>query len=151
MSRKDATEKDNNQIKEKKTPAQREKEEKENRLAALSGIVQEKIRDKENLENAASQIEVPDLTGKQVVHRKFGSGEILSCEGRVFHASFANGKKIRMQFPDAFDKEILTPGGDEDAAVFESICEKFRAIDDQKDALSRRIFEISVEKSKINL
>ena len=135
----------------KKTPAQREKEEKENRLAALDGIVKDKIHDKEILDNVAGQIEIPDISGKRVVHRKFGEGEILSTEGRFFKVTFVSGKQIKMQFPDAFDKGILTLSDPADEEMFEEICSQFRAIDQQKEDVNRRIYEISAEMSRINL
>lgn len=150
VSRKNTTDTGKNAAAVKKTPAQREKEEKENRLSALGGIVREKIRDKENLDFAADQIVLPDLAGKGVVHRKFGEGEILSCEGRVFRVSFKSGKNIRMQFPDAFDKGILEAGSEEDREMFEKICEQFRLIDSQKELVDKRIYEISAEMSRIN-
>lgn len=135
----------------KKTPAQREKEEKENRLAALDGIVKDKIHDKAILDDAAAQITLPDLVGKKVVHRKFGEGEILSADGRFFKVSFVSGKTIKMQFPDAFDKGILSVADPADQDMIEEICVQFRSIDSQKEIVDRRIHEISVEMSKINL
>lgn len=153
MTRKSTTDKgiEKNTTAVKKTPAQREKEEKENRLAALDGIIKDKIHDKEILDQAAGQIEIPEIAGRGVVHRKFGQGKILSSEGRFFKVAFAAGKTIKMQFPDAFDKGILEPEASEDHSFFEEICEQFRSIDTQKESVEKRIYEISAEMSRINL
>lgn len=136
----------------KKTPAQREKEEKENRLAALDDIIKGKLRDEQNLDEAAHHMEVSDIEGIKVTHRKFGKGEIVSSEGKFFHADFPEAEKnLKMQFPDAFDKGILTVDNSADAEKIEDICERFRSIDSQKEDVSKRIYEISAEMSKISL
>jgi len=151
VTRKSTTDKDAKNATVKKTPAQREKEEKENRLAALDGIVKDKIHDKAILDDAAGQIAVPDITGKGVVHRKFGQGEIQSADGRFFRVAFSSGKTIKMQFPDAFDKGILEVADSADREMIEEICAQFRSIDSQKEVVDRRIYEISAEMSRINL
>ena len=149
MNRKQPTEKAKSPAPVKKTPAQREKEEKENRLAALSRKVRDKMSDEKNIESAAEQIQTSDLAGMQVCHRKFGQGEIASCDGRIFKVDFSNVKSIRMQFP--VDTEILKPEREEDQDQFELICEQFRSIDSQKETVRKRIQEISAEMSRINL
>ena len=153
MTRKSTTDKgsEKNPTAIKKTPAQREKEEKENRLAALDGIVRDKIHDKEILDQAAGQIQIPDIAGKGVVHRKFGQGTIQSSEGRFFRVAFTSGKNIKMQFPDAFDRGILEVADPADQNIIEEICAQFRSIDSQKEDVNRRIYEISAEMSRINL
>ena len=153
MTRKSTSEKgsERNTTTVKKTPAQREKEEKENRLAALDGIVRDKIHDIEILDRAAGQLDIPDISGKKVIHRKFGQGEIVSSEGRFFKVFFSSGKTIKMQFPFAFDRGILEPAESEDLQLFEEICAQFRSIDTQKKDVDKRIYEISAEMSRINL
>ncbi len=72
----------------KKSPAQKEKENKENQLAALNRIKQDRLRDQDRLDDAARALDIPDITGTEVIHKKFGDGKVIESNGKYFVVKF---------------------------------------------------------------
>ena len=134
----------------KKTPAQKEKENKENKLAALDLIRRDRMRDKDRLDDAARALDIPDISGIDVIHRKFGEGKVIESAGKYFVVKFEN-KQIKMKFPDAFDKGILKLKNESDSETIDKICSMFRNLDNKKEEMDKRIYDISAEMSRINL
>ncbi|MDD7408962.1 MAG: hypothetical protein SOV71_00315 [Anaerovoracaceae bacterium] len=136
----------------KKTPAQKEKENKEKQLAALELMKKDRIREKAGLDDAAKALTVPDITGTEVIHKKFGGGKVTESNGKYFVAEFeGRPKPVKMKFPDAFDKGILTLKNEADSETIEKICEQFRNLDNRKEEMDKKIYDISAEMSRISL
>ncbi len=134
----------------KKTPAQREREEKEKILRMLSQKRQSVTAEHEKLVQEEKSLDLPDVTGFCFHHRKFGDGEVVSAAGRVFTIRF-NEKQIKMQFPDAFDRSILTVESEEQQKIVESICTKVRSHLKRESAAKNRMNELSTEMSNISI
>ncbi len=134
----------------KKTPAQREREEKERILRMLSQKRQSVSAEHEKLVQEEKSLELPDVTGFHFQHRKFGEGEVVSVSGRVFTIRF-NQKQIKMQFPDAFDRSILTVESEEQQEIVESICTRVRSHLKRESAAKERMNELSTEMSNISV
>lgn len=134
----------------KKSPAQKEKENKENQLAALNRIKQDRLRDQDRLDDAARALDIPDITGTEVIHKKFGDGKVIESNGKYFVVKFEK-KQMKMKFPDAFDKGLLQLKNDEDSETINKICSLFRNLDNRKEEMGKTIYDISAEMSRINL
>ena len=134
----------------KKSPAQKEKENKENQLAALNRIKQDRLRDQDRLDDAARALDIPDITGTEVIHKKFGDGKFIESNGKYFVVKFEK-KQMKMKFPDAFDKGLLQLKNDEDSETINKICSLFRNLDNRKEEMDKTIYDISAEMSRINL
>lgn len=62
----------------------------------------------ESLKQVQEEIEpLPDLTGEQVQHKKYGKGNVLECENGRMKIVFS-GKEVTFQYPQAFVNGFLT-------------------------------------------
>ncbi len=57
------------------------------------------------LERISAEINLPDITGEEVTHVKWGSGTIVTCSGNIIEVKFTDGVK-KLQYPDSINKFI---------------------------------------------
>ena len=81
------------------------------------------------------KIDLPNITGKQVCHKKFGVGSVLLCENGRIRVLFPV-KEMTFQYPQAFVNGFLTCGD-----IDETIYRKNGEID---PALSDRFCEYAI-------
>jgi hypothetical protein len=58
--------------------------------------------------------QVPDITGKTVVHQVFGDGSVDSQDGRYFMVTFTDGTKKKFALPGAIVNGYLSFDGSKD-------------------------------------
>ena len=90
----------NTSIKERiKKAANRQK------IAELNEII---LKAQESLKQVQIEIEpLPDMTGKKVLHKKYGNGNVLEYENGHIKISFSE-KDVTFQYPHAFVNGFLT-------------------------------------------
>ncbi len=134
----------------KKTSLQREKEERNEKRQELSKMLNESLREGKRLIREGGEMEAGDITGMQLEHRKFGIGEVISSNGRFFTVRFPS-KEMKMQFPGAFDKGILTVPEGKDGELIEQICAQFREVDEKAAESDEKAREIGLKIAELGL
>ncbi len=83
-----------------------------------------------------------DLANKQVMHQKFGKGNVVKCSDAYIKIDFPSGEK-KFVFPDAFEKYLTLTN--------EEAAEKIRGIVQKHAAERMRLRELKISKRKAKL
>lgn len=125
----------------KKRPASALKSDEKEQQAAL---LRQKISGiQETLDIAAekrTQLTLPDLSGQQVVHKKYGTGQVTAQEGHYLTVQFGETTK-KFTLPDALIKGFLQPEDEKEV----KLCEEIAALDAEKERCARELHILELE------
>ena len=125
----------------KKRPASALKSDEKEQQAAL---LRQKISGiQETLDIAAekrTQLTLPNLSGQQVVHKKYGTGQVTAQEGHYLTVQFGETTK-KFTLPDALIKGFLQPEDEKEV----KLCEEIAALDAEKERCARELHILELE------
>ncbi|MCF0145144.1 MAG: hypothetical protein HUJ73_01010 [Eubacterium sp.] len=107
----------------------------------IRDAIQEAEKKKKSLEKKRAKLDLPDLSGKEIGHARYGSGVVAAQEGKYLSVLFGGDMKKKFVLPDAVTKGFLKL--DDEGAV--DLCKKITEADGNIQAVQRKIELLNIE------
>ena len=107
----------------------------------IRDAIQEAEKKKKSLEKKRAKLDLPDLSGKEIGHARYGSGVVAAQEGKYLSVLFGGDMKKKFVLPEAVPKGLMKQ--DDEGAV--DLCKKITEADGNIQAVQRKIELLNIE------